>query len=145
MDISINTPALLFPAISLVMLAHTNRFLALSGVIRNLHEKYHSQEQKHLIHGQIKSIRFRLKLVKRMQAFGVLSFLGCILSMYFIYIGWMTYAHVSFAISLLLFVSSLVFSLWEIQISTKALEISLSDMEGLDDPTMMEYIKKKFE
>ena len=145
MDISINTPALLFPAISLVMLAHTNRFLALSSVIRNLHEKYQSQEQKHLIHGQIKSIRFRLKLVKRMQAFGVLSFLGCILSMYFIYIDWMNCAHASFAISLLLFVSSLAYSLWEIQISTKALELSLGDMEGLDDPTVMQYIKKKFE
>lgn len=145
MDISINTPALLFPAISLVMLAHTNRFLALSAVIRNLHEKYQNQEQKHLIQGQIRNIRFRLKLVRRMQAFGVLSFLGCILSMYFIYIGWMIYAHISFAASLLLFVSSLVISFWEIQISTKALELSLSDMEGLDDPTMMEYIKKKFE
>ncbi|MBC7614933.1 MAG: DUF2721 domain-containing protein, partial [Pedobacter sp.] len=28
MNLSINTPALLFPAISLIMLAYTNRFLA---------------------------------------------------------------------------------------------------------------------
>jgi hypothetical protein len=145
MDISINTPALLFPAISLVMLAHTNRFLALSSVIRKLHDKYQNQEQKHIIHGQIKSIRFRLKLVKRMQALGVLSFLGCIFSMYFIYIDYRTMAHISFAISLLLFILSLLFSFWEIQLSTKALELSLGDMEGLENPSMMEFIKKKFE
>ena len=135
----------MFPAISLVMLAHTNRFLALSSVIRHLHDKYQNQEHKHIIHGQIKSIRFRLKLVKRMQALGVLSFLSCIFSMYFIYIDYNTMAHISFAISLLLFILSLLFSFWEIQLSTKALELSLGDMEGLENPSMMEFIKKKFE
>ena len=49
MEISFNTPALLFPAISLIMLAYTNRFLALSSRVRNLHDKYHNQEQKHII------------------------------------------------------------------------------------------------
>ena len=86
MDISINTPALLFPAISLVMLAYTNRFLALSNRVRSLNEKYRSQEQKHLIHGQIRNLRYRLKLIKNMQAFGVLTFLLSIACMYCIYI-----------------------------------------------------------
>jgi hypothetical protein len=145
MDISINTPALLFPAISLIMLAYTNRFLALSNRVRSLHDKYQNHEQKHIIHGQIKNLRYRLKLIKNMQTLGVITFLSCILCMYLIYIEAMPIAHIVFAISLLTFSASLALSLLEIQLSTKALELELSDMEGLEDPSMMEYFKKKFD
>ncbi|MFZ9170382.1 MAG: DUF2721 domain-containing protein [Sediminibacterium sp.] len=144
MEISFNTPALLFPAISLIMLAYTNRFLALSSRVRNLHDKYQNQEQKHIIHGQIKNLRYRLKLIKNMQALGVVTFLGCILCMYLIYVQFMLAANVVFAISLLSFAASLLLSLLEIQLSTKALELELSDMEGLEDPSVIEYFKKKF-
>jgi hypothetical protein len=144
MEISFNTPALLFPAISLIMLAYTNRFLALSSRVRNLHDKYQNQEQKQLIHGQIKNLRYRLKLIKNMQALGVVTFLGCILCMYLIYVQFMMAANVAFAISLLSFSASLLLSLLEIQLSTKALELELSDMEGLEDPSVIEYFKKKF-
>jgi hypothetical protein len=145
MDISINTPALLFPAISLIMLAYTNRFLALSNRVRSLHDKYQNHEQKHIIHGQIKNLRYRLKLIKNMQALGVLTFLSCIMCMYFIYIEAMPLAHVMFAFSLITFSASLALSLLEIQLSTKALELELSDMEGLEDPSVIEYLKKKFD
>jgi hypothetical protein len=144
MEISFNTPALLFPAISLIMLAYTNRFLALSSRVRNLHDKYQNQEQKQLIHGQIKNLRYRLKLIKNMQALGVVTFLGCILCMYLIYVQFMLAANVIFALSLISFSASLLLSLLEIQLSTKALELELSDMEGLEDPSVIEYIKKKF-
>jgi hypothetical protein len=126
------------------MLAYTNRFLALSSRVRNLHDKYQNQEQKQLIHGQIKNLRYRLKLIKNMQALGVVTFLGCILCMYLIYVQFMLAANVVFAISLLSFSASLLLSLLEIQLSTKALELELSDMEGLEDPSVIEYIKKKF-
>ena len=144
MEISFNTPALLFPAISLIMLAYTNRFLALSSRVRNLHDKYQNQEQKLLIHGQIKNLRYRLKLIKNMQALGVVTFLGCILCMYLIYVQFMLAANVIFALSLISFSASLLLSLLEIQLSTKALELELSDMEGLEDPSVIEYFKKKF-
>ncbi|TAG31531.1 MAG: DUF2721 domain-containing protein [Sphingobacteriia bacterium] len=144
MDISLNTPALLFPAISLIMLAYTNRFLALSNRVRSLHDKYAGHKQPHLIHRQIKSLRYRLKLIKNMQALGVLTFLSSILCMYFIYAEWMVMAHWVFAISLITFALSLMLSLLEIQLSTKALEIELSDMEGLEDPSVIQYIKSKF-
>jgi hypothetical protein len=145
MDITINTPALLFPAISLIMLAYTNRFLALSNRVRSLHDKYQNHEQKHIIHGQIKNLRFRLKLIRQMQALGVLAFLSCILSMYLIYIDSMVPANVAFAFSLIAFSSSLALSFLEIQKSTKALELELSDMEGLEDPSVLDYLKKKFD
>ncbi len=145
MDITINTPALLFPAISLIMLAYTNRFLALSNRVRSLHDKYQSHEHKHIIHGQIRNLRYRLKLIKNMQALGVVTFLSSILCMYLIYIESMKAANAVFAFSLVTFSASLLLSLVEIQKSTKALELELSDMEGLEDPSVIEYFKKKFE
>ena len=145
MDISINTPALLFPAISLVMLAYTNRFLALSNRVRSLHDKYQNHEQKLIIHGQIKNLRYRLKLIKNMQALGVITFLGSILSMFLVYLDKADAASIVFVISLLSFSFSLLLSFIEIQLSTKALELELSDMEGLEDPSVIDYLKKKFE
>ncbi|MCG9900993.1 MAG: DUF2721 domain-containing protein [Sediminibacterium sp.] len=145
MDISINTPAILFPAISLVMLAYTNRFLALATRVRTLHDQYIDGEKSHIVHGQIRNLRFRIKLIKNMQALGVLSFLSCILSMYFIYLEMQIWAHATFAFSLITFSGSLVLSLWEIQLSTKAIELQLSDIEGLEDPTVLEYIKRKLD
>lgn len=145
MDISINTPALLFPAISLIMLAYTNRFLSLSNRIRNLHERYNLESKTTVIHGQLKNLRYRLNLIKNMQFLGVLSILFSIISMYLIYIEEMEPAHVTFAISMLLFTGSLILSLLEIQRSTKALELELSDIEGLEDPSLVDYLKKKFD
>ena len=145
MDISINTPALLFPAISLIMLAYTNRFLALATRVRSLHNEYNKTENNKVVHGQIKNLRFRIKLIKQMQALGVMAFLSCIICMYFIYIEWMIMSHWVFAFSLLSFSCSLALSLSEIQLSTKALELELSDMEGLEDPTVIQYIKSKFD
>ena len=145
MELSINTPALLFPAISLVMLAYTNRFLSLSNRVRNLHDRYGDHAQKVIILGQIKNLKYRMKLIKRMQTLGVLSFLFCIGCMFFVYLQIFSIAHVVFASSLLLFAASLLISLLEIRLSTRAIELELSDMEGLEDPSVLEYLKKKLD
>ena len=144
-DITINTPALLFPAISLVMLAYTNRYLALASRVRNLHDVYDKHENKEKIHAQIKSLRYRLKLIKNMQSLGVLAFLCSILCMYMIYIEQFLLAHGIFAVGMLSFAASLGLSLVEINQSTKAIELELSDMEDLDAPSVLEYIKQKFD
>ena len=145
MDISINTPALLFPAISLVMLAYTNRFLALASRVRALREGYQKGERTDIIHGQIRNIRYRLKLIKYMQGFGGITFLGCLFCMYFIYNNEELMAHVTFAGSMITLGCSLTLSLLEIRHSTKAIELELSDIEGLEDSTVVNYIKKKFD
>lgn len=144
MNLSINTPALLFPAISLIMLAYTNRFLALANLVRNLHAKYTNETQDGVIHSQIKTLRYRLRLIKNMQAFGICSFIACIFCMFFIYLGNELTAEILFAVSLLFFIASLFTSLIEIQLSTRALEFELSDME-LKEPSIVEYIKNKFD
>jgi hypothetical protein len=143
MTISLNTPALLFPAISLIMLAYTNRFLALANIIRSLHDRYKGKEEKEaaLLFAQIKNLQFRLRLIKNMQILGVLSFIAAIISMYFVYVLWPMWANISFAVSLILFTVSLFFSLVELIQSTKSLEIELSDMQGLED-NLMDYLKK---
>ncbi|MCU0442900.1 MAG: DUF2721 domain-containing protein [Bacteroidia bacterium] len=130
MEISFNTPALLFPAITLLMLAYTNRFLAIANLIRNLHSKYNATMQNLLIESQIKNLRKRLKLIKYMQFMGVFSFLLCVLSMLFFYSGHSTAASALFGLSLLALLCSLLLSLYEIQISTQALELELSDMQN---------------
>ena len=146
MDISINTPALLFPAISLLMLAYTNRFLALASLIRSLHSKYKDHTNKESVLQQIKNLRLRLRLIRMMQLFGVLSLFLCVLSMFFVYEQLSVWANMLFALSLVAMLLSLFLSLSEIQISTKALEIELSDMEGLgDSSSIIDYIKNKFE
>ena len=144
MDISINTPALLFPAITLVMLAYTNRYIAIASTVRALYDSYEKYEDKRVIHGQIKSLRYRLKLIKNMQILGVFSFLCCIVCMYFIYAELIFLAHIAFAIGMISFAISLLISLNEINLSTKAIELQLSDIDGLENPTVIEYIKKKF-
>jgi len=128
MEITINTPALLFPAISLLMLAYTNRFLALASLIRNLHSNYKNHTDKEGVLKQIKNLRLRLKLIRQMQLFGVLSLFLCVLSMFFVYERFNFWANFLFAFSLIAMLVSLFLSLYEIQISTRALEIELGDM-----------------
>ena len=128
-QISINTPALLFPAITLMMLAYTNRFLALATLIRNLHAKYKQiQEDREIIKAQITNLKRRLVLVKQMQATGIISFFFCVLSMLSFYLQFESWAFGIFGLSLLSLLLSLGLSLNEIFISTRALEIELKDM-----------------
>jgi len=129
MELSITTPSLLFPAISLMMLAYTNRFLAIASLIRQLHERYQRDtNQKHIVE-QIRNLRKRIRLIRSMQAFGVVSFLFCVLCMFCIFQGWHAIAYIIFALSIAAFVISLILSLTEIILSTRALELALSDME----------------
>lgn len=130
MSITFNTAALLFPAISLIMLAYTNRFLALAALVRSLHAKYLEHNKSGVLHGQIKNLRYRLKLIRQMQAMGVVSFVTCIVCMYCIYMEFKFFTELTFALSLLFFAASLIISLVEIQVSNKALELELGDMEG---------------
>ena len=132
MEITFNTPALLFPAISLLLLAYTNRYLALANLIRKLHDEYMRGEKNHLLVKQIKILRVRINLVRQMQGLGVLSFLCCVITMYGVYQEWHQVVKYVFAISLISLLISLVLSIFEISQSTKALEWELSDMEELE-------------
>lgn len=133
MKIEITTPALLFPAISLLLLAYTNRFLSLATLIRDLHARY-KQNRDHLIIGQIANLRYRVILIRNMQAFGVSSLLLCVVCMFVLFVGWVEIGKWIFGVSLILMAISLFLSIREIQVSVDALEIRLRDLES-DDQT----------
>ena len=128
-ELTLTTPALLFSAISLIMLAYTNRFLAYAAIIRNLHDKYQKEKDFVLI-AQIKNIKHRLYLTRSMQIFGITSLLFCVLTMFLIYIQLHIIAVWVFGLALILLIISLVFLIWEIQISVKALEHHIHDIEN---------------
>lgn len=129
MQLTIQTPALLFPAISLLLLAYTNRYLHLASLIRQLHGQ-HKEKPDPLIIAQIGNLRFRLGLIKNMQSMGVLSLFGCVLCMFVLFTEHETIGKWVFAASLLLMMGSLGFSIWEIRLSTVALNLHLSDLES---------------
>ncbi|MBN2549082.1 MAG: DUF2721 domain-containing protein [Anaerolineales bacterium] len=128
MTIDLTTPALLFPAISLLLLAYTNRFLTLANLIRELHARY-QQSHDQLIPGQIANLRYRVVLIRNMQAFGVASLLLCVVCMFVLFLGWVTVGEWIFALSLVLMAISLLLSFREIQVSVDALNIRLRDLE----------------
>lgn len=128
MNISLTTPALLFPAISLLLLAYTNRFLTLAGLIRSLYKIYKSDPNEN-VKAQISNLKKRVNLTRNMQIFGIVSLFFCVLSMFLIYGETPFYGSLVFGFSLILLMISLAFSVIEIQISVKALNLQLSDME----------------
>jgi len=127
-QLTLTTPALLFSAISLIMLAYTNRFLAYASVVRNLHDKYKKDKNQGLIR-QIKNLRQRLYLTRAMQIFGISSLLLCVLTMFLIYVEQHVIAVWIFGMALILLIISLGLLIREIQISVEALEYHLSDLE----------------
>ena len=128
-QLSLTTPALLFSAISLIMLAYTNRFLAYASVIRNLHDIYLKKQEENLLF-QIKNLKQRLNLTRWMQIFGITSLLLCVLTMFLIYIEQHSISIWIFGVALLLLILSLALLVKEIQISTRALNYHLSDIEN---------------
>lgn len=129
-ELTLTTPALLFSAISLIMLAYTNRFLAYAAVIRNLHAKYQEKKEESFIL-QIDNLKQRVELTRWMQIFGISSLLLCVLTMFLIYIDQHVIAVWVFGVALILLIVSLALLIKEIQISAEALKLHLSDVENL--------------
>jgi len=129
MEMTITTPSLLFPAISLLLLAYTNRFVVLTNVIRQLSSSENAVSQI-LVRRQIENLRLRIQVIRRMQAFGVLSFVFCTLSMFSLLLHLSVAGQLLFAFSLILLVISLLFSFYEVSISTEAINIELEKFDA---------------
>jgi hypothetical protein len=131
MNLNLTTPALLFPAISLLLLAYTNRFLTIAQLIRQLKANTTKENYTQVLK-QIKNLKTRVRMIIVMQALGVLSILFCTISMISLFYLQESLGYISFGLSLLLMVASLVTSLWEIMISGKALNVELEEMKELE-------------
>jgi hypothetical protein len=127
---TLTTPALLFPAISLLLLAYTNRFLVLAQLIRGLNRR-DNEGLELVVKRQISNLRTRLFLIRAMQSAGVLSFLLCTIAMFLIFVDMAFSGSILFGLSLTSLTASLVLSLFEVHISTRAIEIELESMESL--------------
>jgi hypothetical protein len=128
MELTLGTPALIFPAISLLMLAYTNRFLSLANLVRKLHCD-HKEKPDPLILREIGNLRHRIHLIRGMQTVGVLSMLLSVMSILALFAGFALSAKLLFGLSLTLMMASLALSVWEIQISVHALDMHLHDLE----------------
>jgi len=129
MDITLTTPSILFPAVSLLMLAYTNRFLAIASITRTLHNRYNAEGKSAVVRRQIDNLRSRLVLIRWMQSFGIMSLIVCISSVVVLFCEVRGIGELLFGISLFLMLISLLFCLREIHLSGRALEIELEDME----------------
>ena len=128
MDITLTTPALLFPAISLLLVAYTNRFNTIGARIRALHTLYKNNPDEILV-GQIESLRKRVYLIRNMQAFGVASLFSCVLCLFVIFAGKLLIGKIIFSLSLILMMISLGLSFREILLSVQALDLELKDLQ----------------
>ncbi len=129
MQLTLSIPALLFPAISLSMLAYNARYLAIAALIRQLHQKF-QETASPAVGLQVKQLSKRLSIIKNMQAVAILSFLFSVITMFLICVELDFWANLVFGVSLLALMISLVLSLIEVQLSTNALGIQLKDMDA---------------
>jgi len=151
MEFTLTTPALLFSAISLLLLAYTNRFLALASLVRGMKTQYLENHDQNLL-GQMANLRKRIYLIRNMQACGILSFFLCVLCMFLLYYKLEELAQYVFGASLFLLMASLYISLREIRLSVIALNMELSVLKDEIDKSekdgqskALKFIKKSFE
>ncbi|WP_028665535.1 DUF2721 domain-containing protein [Runella zeae] len=128
MELSISTPAILFSTVSLMMIAFTNRYLAIASLIRELHDKFRVTPDVNYVE-QIKHLHRRVHIIRNIQFIIVTSLLLSAISMLFIYLHYQSAAQMLFFVALLLQIAALGLSVWEISLSIHALKIELSDME----------------
>ncbi|MBM9502631.1 DUF2721 domain-containing protein [Leptospira sp. 201903071] len=129
--LSFNTPGLLFPAISLLMLAYTNRFLGLANLARQLIAKFQEKKDPDLL-SQIRNLRFRLSLIRHTQSMGILSLLSCTSCLTVLAFDLQQTAWFLFGTALLFLVASLCICLVEIHLSVRALDIEIHTLDKMD-------------
>lgn len=149
-ELTLTTPALLFSAVSLILLAYTNRFLSYAQLVRQLRDRY-MENPSDITVAQIENLRKRLNLTRTMQGLGIASLFFCVVSMFLIYIGLQLLSAYVFGLALILLIASLGVSFREIQISTRSLEISRGngkrtqkiDYSSANPHTITHEMKKK--
>ncbi len=130
-SLSYNVPGLLFPAISLLMLAYTNRFLGIASVARHLVEVHGDMPDKS-VQFQIRNLRQRIQLIRYSQVLGVLSLVLCTTSLFLLFVSRQFLAQLSFGGALMLMLLSLMVSLREIHLSARAIDVALEKISRRD-------------
>ncbi|MBT3852279.1 MAG: DUF2721 domain-containing protein [Gammaproteobacteria bacterium] len=126
----ITTPALLFPAISLLFVAYTSRLHSLSVLIRAMTTDGSNESKTMHAKEQLNILKKRVNYIKRMQVFGILSFIFNLITIICLYINYDYLANYIFGFGLFMLSASLFFALLETLISTKALNIHLKNYKS---------------
>lgn len=129
MDFNLQTPTLLFSAISLLMLAYTNRFVVIANLIRELYAQ-HTKEPTQITFDQLSNLRKRMRIIRNMQLFGGASFFFSVLSLLLLFASLDLLAKYAFGVSIIMLLVSLILLLMELQISVHALNIQLKDFDS---------------
>lgn len=120
--LSVTIPALLFPAISLLFISYTTRFLGLASVARGMLREHLADPKPHW-QVQLVNIRHRLRLIRRMQLLGLFSIILAALSMGALANGFGRIGQATFAGALGCFIGSLGYCVHEITLSIAAIEV----------------------
>ncbi len=126
--LEVTTPALLFPAISLLMLAYTNRFVTLAGLVRDLKAE-HDKKPSENLKLQIDNLAFRLNVIQYMQVMGALSFFFCAFSMFSFFVHKAELGTLMFGVGLASLLLSLILLIVELLVSVRALKLMLMNMK----------------
>ena len=130
MNIDYTVTALMFPAIPLTMSIYSNRFHTLSSLIRKLHDEYIFE--KHIPsewEKQLLNLNERIKLLRYSIVFASFGFLFNMLTVFGLYLNRIFEARMIFGSCCVAMIISIIFFIREIQLSTKALKLHLSDMK----------------
>ena len=145
-ELNLTTPSLLFSAISLILLAYTNRFLSYASVVRSLNEKYQENPDKDpTTLNQIRNFVLRLRLIRAMQTLGAGSLIFCLAAMFFYFINLTLPAEIFFGIGMVMLACSLGLCIWEVQISTEAISLHLQNIrrrQREQDPFMGNALRR---
>lgn len=128
MEITLTTPALLFPAISLLLLAFTNRYITVANVIRNLKKEYDQGDEGDNMVLQLRSLYKRIEIIRHMQEIGIASLFFASLSMFLIFANIQIVGKIVFGISLICLMVSMILSLHETTLSNKALAMEIDSI-----------------
>jgi hypothetical protein len=128
MDFTFSTPALLFPAVSLLFISYTNRFVSYADLVRRLHEQWRTDGSP-VVAMQIANLRRRIVLIRNMQIAGAVSLVLCVLCMGALFVGALATAEILFGVALLAMLGSLLLLVVEVSISVRALGLQLGDLE----------------
>lgn len=128
MTLTIETPALLFSATSLILLAYTNRFLTIAQLVRGLKKTYDEKRNSSILL-EIRNLNLRLTLIRNMQLSGVLCLFLSVFAMLMLYLEYDVAGLYFFGASMLTLLISLGLSFWEISISVNALKLHLKDLK----------------
>ncbi len=147
MEITLTTPAILFSTVSLLYVAYTTRFVAISNLIRILKTRFEDEHEEAVLL-QISNLRTRVLLIRNMQLSGIIALIVSAISMVFIYLGNQNIGFICFGISLLFLIYSMLLAAREIWISVESLNIELNSIqelnkESIDDGLLITHKIKK--